>query len=168
MSLTTDVQTEALERVLADLLAEYEQLLELAELHRKALREADAQMIARISSARVGLNARIEALNTERAELVASIAGGIEPGGTTIRSVLSELGKPASDRISALADRLREVIERARHEHRAIGEATTTFAGHLSGILNHVIQNYRVGQVYTSNGQVASGPAMPAAMDLRH
>ena len=170
MTLTQDVHAEALERVLAELLAEYEQLLELAELHRQALRRADAPLIAKISSARTGLNARIESLNAERAELVNAIAGDAAPGnsGTTIRSILTKMSKPASDRLRELADRLREVIERARQEHRAIGEATTVFAGHLGGILNQVIQNYNVGQVYTASGQVASGPALPAAMDLRH
>lgn len=170
MSLKTLPQTEALERVLESLAAEHESLIALARGHREALRKADSPAIARIATLRAEANERIVELDRERARLVDEIAKslGLPSVNLTVRALIARLGGPSAARLSALAQRLRSLIEEARQEQSALREATATLAGHLGGLLAQVAQTCAVARTYTARGRMAQGIALPAAMDIRH
>ncbi len=170
MSVALSVNTESLEHVLEDLASEHETLIELARLHRESLRKADSPAIARIAAQRHQTNQRIVALDQERARIVSEIseAIGLPSANVTVRALISQIGGPASKRLGALAEKLRQLIESARAEQTALREATAAFAGHLGGMLAQVVQNCSVAKTYTAMGKMAPGIAMPAAMDLRH
>ena len=170
MSAATSISTESLEHVLEALAGEHETLIELAKIHREALRKADSPAIARIAELRNETNQRIVALDKERARIVSEIskAIGLPSANVTVRALISQIGGPASKRLAALAEKLRQLIENARVEQSALREATAAFAGHLGGMLATVIQTCSVAKTYTARGKMAPGIAMPASMDLRH
>jgi len=170
MSTQNATQTEALEAVLRGLLKEHESLLKLATLHRDALRKADSSGISRVTADRAGVNARILALDTQRAEIVSAMAKnfGLHGAGVTVRALIAQIGGQAAMQLGALAEKLRQIIERARTEQAALRDATATVAGHLGGVLTQVVRTCSVGQTYTARGKMTAGTAMPASIDFKH
>jgi flagellar biosynthesis/type III secretory pathway chaperone len=170
MSALTAPQTEALETVLRGLLREHESLIKLASQHRDALRNADAGEISRISSERAAVIARIASLDKQRAEIVCELAKNLDlhGAGVTVRALIAQIGGHAATQLSALAEKLRAIIERARTEQAAIRDATATVAGHLGGVLTQVVRTCSVGQTYTARGKMNAGSALPASIDFKH
>lgn len=163
-------KTEQLEAVLRELLKEHEALIKLASRHKEALRRADAQEISRISSERTAVVARIAMHDKKRAEIVGVLAKdlGLNGAGVTVRAIVSLIGGQAATQLGILAEKLRTIIERARTEQAAIRDATATVAGHLGGVLTHVVRTCSVGQTYTAKGKMNAGTAMPASIDFKH
>lgn len=170
MSAVTQQHTERLEEILRGLMAEHETLISLASKHREALRAADAPEMSRVAAQRSAVNARIVELDRQRAELVSELAQtlGMQGAGMTVRALIAAIGGQSAKQLSALAEKLRQLIEKARTEQAALRDATAAVAGHLGGVLTQVVRTCSVGQTYTARGKMAPGTSMPAAMDLRH
>lgn len=166
----TDVQVEALERVLRELLVEHESLVELARRHREALRKADGEQVTAVSLERDAVNERIVRLNEERVSVTSAIAAAV--GGDakqmTVRAVIQAVAPERADRLSSLADRLRQAVEATRREHSILRDATAAFAGHLDGVLHRAIEMCAPSRTYTNRGRVAVSSPMPGALDVRH
>lgn len=170
MSKTNTELTEQLEAVLRGLMQEHETLIELASQHREALRAADAPEISRIAAQRAAVNVRIVELDRQRAQVVTELAQSLnmQGAGLTVRALIAAIGGQSAKQLSTLAEKLRQLIERARTEQAVLRDATATVAGHLGGVLAQVVRTCSVGQTYNARGKLAPGTSMPASMDLRH
>jgi hypothetical protein len=156
--------------VLRRLIDEHEELLKVAALHRSAIGNADARLMADCLNVQGAAAERILGLERERQAMVAALVGksGVSP---KARITLSQLAKGLSDpvrsRLLAAGEGLREVLNKLHQEHTAIRSAATALSSHMEGLMRQVCRRLSHAGTYARSGSVDAGVAVVTAVDLR-
>jgi hypothetical protein len=157
---------EALDTVLRELIAAHEELLTLASAQRSAIQRADVRALADIAAAQGAVMERVVDLERRRQTVVASLASGIK-GKVTVTQLARLIADPARSRLTALADRLRELLNRLHQEHMALRAAAETLGAHMEGLMRQVCRKLSHAGTYARSGAIESGGAVVTALDVR-
>ncbi|MEX2218491.1 MAG: flagellar export chaperone FlgN [Phycisphaerales bacterium] len=156
--------TQALEPLLADLVAAHEHLLALAGEQRAALSRADARAAEDAARRQADAARHIAHLDAERRRLVAQIAPGAAL--PTLTSLAARFPEPLRARIAAIAARLRELLARIQEEQRILRAATSALIAHMDGLMQQVARALTNPGVYGPRGRTDATPAPPCGLDL--
>ena len=153
------------------LIAAHERLLALAGEHRALLARVDGKGIEALTQRQAELVRQIATLEQQRRAAARAVLGaGPKRGGDpepTIQQVRAALPEPERSAIGVLADRLRGLIERIRHEHRVLRRATGLMLAHMEGLMRQVGQALSHAGTYSRTGSVGAGRAtVVSALDL--
>lgn len=184
MSSPIATQTEALSVVLQQLVAEHEGLLALAGQYRDALARADVQAMESCLEQQSAALFRVQDLELRRQQIVRGFAASGAPGASppsptarlaaltsqplpSISALSSRLVEPARGRVLALAERLREVLNRLHQEHAAIREAAETLGAHMEGVLRQVCRKISHAGTYGPRASIDTRTPVVTALDVR-
>lgn len=166
-----DAAAEELDQVLRGLIAAHEELLGLAAAHRSAISRADVRALAEVTGAQAAVAERVGELERQRQAAVAVMARAAGPasGGrpTTITQIVRVLAEPVRARLLALAERLREVLNRLHNEHKALREAAEALSGHMEGLMRQVCRRLSHAGTYARSGVVDTSAPVMTALDVR-
>lgn len=164
------IAAESLDGALRGLVAAYEELLQLATLHRSAIQRADVRALADVMAAQQALAERVTELEQQRQAAAAAMmkAAGLNgQSKVTIAQLVRSIAEPTRVRLLALADRLRELLNRLHGEHVALREAAQALAGHMEGLMRQVYRKLSHSGTYGRTGTVDTGGAVVTALDVR-
>ena len=178
-----DPAVAELETLLRGLLAEHGELLNLAAEHRRAISKADSaalaaclaqqgQVVQRVAdlerrrmSLMVRLSDRLRSSGVERA--LGSGVQPVVPDRITITSLARTLPEPVRTRLIAVAERLRELLERLHREHLVLKEAAAALASHMEGVMRQVGRAFSHAGTYGRRGAVDGAVQVISGLDLR-
>lgn len=161
---------EALDAALRGLVSAYEEMLKLAALHRAAIQHADVRALADVMAAQAAVADRVTELEQQRQAAAAAMmkAAGIAGSSkVTIAQLVRSIAEPARVRLLALADRLRELLNKLHTEHMALREAAQALAGHMEGLMRQVYRRLSHSGTYGRTGTVDTGGAVVTTLDVR-
>ncbi len=174
---------EALDQALRELLGAHEELLTLTAAHRSAISRADAAGLSDVLVAQSAVTERIVELERRRQAAVAGMVklAGLPPpplpvpgqasssaaARTTLSQLLRAISDPARSRLLAVADRLREVLNRLHTEHMALREAAESLSAHMEGLMRQVCRKLSHAGTYARSGIVDTSAPVVTALDLR-
>jgi len=166
------VATERLDAALRDLISAHEELLKLAAAQRSAISRADARSLADVLSAQMAVAQRVVELEQQRQGAVvllgkASPTTGAMGAKTTIAQLVRAVADPARSRLLALAERLRELLNRLHTEHMAVRAAAESLSSHMEGLMRQVCRKLSHAGTYARSGAIDSGCAVVTALDVR-
>lgn len=154
-----EIDPAGLDAVLGRLESEHARLLELAGAHRHALSHASIEQMREITTKTSEVLIRIARIDQERQQMLgpeAATAGALD-------ALLERLGPDDRAMLGQRRARLRELIERVKHEQLAVREASENLANHMRGLikqvsasLSHAGTYSRAGAVDPSKSQVVS------------
>jgi len=164
-----------LERLLQGQLDGYRRLLETVERQRTAIRTADGAMLEQATREEDRIVRALSGLEQQRAQAFAQLQKRWLPQerrSATLAHLLHAAPAQSLDaarqaRLSALADRLRQAIESAKHSASVVRSAAETLSRHIAGIQQTVHSALSRAGVYGRRGKLALGAATPAALDLK-
>lgn len=156
--------------LLQAMLKEHETLLAIASDIRTAIRSADPDAL-RASVSRQALTLeRITDLERERSTLVAA-AGNVKRQDATKPLRLTDLAhatpEPQRGQLVALADRVRDVVEKVRDEQRVLGASMSSLAGHAEGIMRTMSRSMSRAQTYSHAGVIEAKNSVVGGLDLK-
>ncbi len=164
---------EQLDAVLRMLVSEHEQLLTLAQEHRRAISQADAAALSRCLGAQQQAVQRIAALERQRQTVVAGLArggAGVRGGAngmTRLSEVTAGAPEPMRKRLESIAAVLRDVLGRLHQEHQALRQAAETLSMHMEGLLRQVCRGMSQTGTYARCGSMESTVQVVSAVDVR-
>lgn len=171
---------DQLDQTLRELLAAHEELLTLAAAHRSAISRADVRALADVLAAQGAVTERIVELERQRQAAVAGMirhagltgpTSGFTQGPGAARTTLSQLVRaisdPARSRLLAVADRLREVLNRLHAEHMALREAAESLSDHMEGLMRQVCRKLSHAGTYARSGVIDTSAPVVTALDIR-
>lgn len=159
---------DELSAVLSGLLAEHEQLLELAGLHREAMRAADPGAIGNVSGQRTEVLQRLAALEERRQRVVKEASRQPElTGAVTLSAIAGRMEGPGKEQLLKQADRLKGVMAKVQDEHRVLRTAAKSLATHMEGLMKSVSKRLSHSGTYGRAGSVDAGGTVISALDLR-
>lgn len=170
---------DALDQALRDLLGAHEELLSLAAAHRRAISRADAPALSDVLSAQAAVTERIVELEQRRQAAVAGmvrLAGPLPGSGpastaaaprTTLSHLVRAISDPARSRLLAVADRLRDVLNRLHAEHMALREAAESLSDHMEGLMRQVCRRLSHAGTYARSGVIDTSAPVVTALDVR-
>lgn len=163
-----DAAAEELDQVLRGLIAAHEELLALATAHRSAIGRADVRALADVTNAQAAVMERVGELERQRQAIVAVMAraSGVS-GRPTVTQLVKLLEDPIRARLAALADRLREVLNRLHAEHKALREAAEALSGHMEDLMRQVCRKLSHAGTYARSGVVDTSAPVMTALDVR-
>jgi hypothetical protein len=178
-----DPAVEELERLLRGLLAEHGELLTLAAEHRAAISKADSSALAACVRRQNEVVQRVADLERRRMALMGQLLERLRPAGAargpgsasqsvvpdrpTITSIARALPEPVRARLIAVAERLRELLERLHREHLVLKEAATALAGHMEGVMRQVGRAFSHAGTYGRRGAMDGAVQVISGIDLR-
>lgn len=168
----TDAAAEELDLSLRGLITAHEELLRLAAAHRSAISRADVRALTDIMNAQAAVVQRVSELEQQRQAAVAVLAKATAAGsgGTpkpTVSQLVRTLSDPMRSRLVALADRLREILNRLHAEQMALREAAETLSGHMEGLMRQVCRKLSHAGTYARSGVVDTSAPVVTALDVR-
>lgn len=147
---------EQVEPLLESLIGRHEALLDLAEEHRAAIRDADASGLSDVIARTTDVVGEIARLDEQRAQLAAQRGGDPRAAaGVPLTELAQSLTGEQRDRVMAKGERLRGLIERVRAEHQAIRLASESLLSHMQGLMKQVSATLSHAGTYGSSGSVA-------------
>lgn len=151
--------------VLLALCEQNERLLELANRHEAALRQANGPEVERITRERTGVMGQIEALERQREQWVTPWRNERV---ATIAAIVSRVPAELGERLSAIGIRLRKLLQHVRERHAVLVEASRQMTEHLAGISRGVTQSAAAGHSgYSRQGKNIQGQARPTRLDIK-
>ncbi len=185
-------QSEALSLVLQQLVSEHEGLLALAGQYRAALARADVHAMESCLELQSAAFLRVQDLELRRQQVVRSFTVPPTPASPTalshgqasassagasrllsnqplpsISALSTRLAEPTRGRVLALADRLRDVLNRLHQEHAAIREAAETLGAHMEGVLRQVCRKISHAGTYGPRAAIDTRTPVVTALDVR-
>ena len=133
-----DHQVAQLEATLAQQLHEHDQLLELIQRKRQALRAADHRLVADCCRQENGRVQRIGELEKQRLLLAGELTLLLVPGATEplrLDALAQRLAEPAQGRLLVLRQQLRQRMEQVRHDAGIAQRAAEALARHMQGLV---------------------------------
>ena len=167
------VATEQLDGALRDLIAAHEELLRLAGAQRSAISRADPRALSDVLNAQSAVAQRVVELEQQRqgAVVLLTKAAPQPIGATGAKATMSQLARaiadPARSRLLALADRLRELLNRLHTEHMALKAAAESLSSHMEGLMRQVCRKLSHAGTYARSGAIDAGGAVMTALDVR-
>lgn len=131
---------QPLEDLLEDLIAAHERLLDQARRHRDALAAADPAGIAACIQSQNQTVQQIAGLERERMALVATAVErtGLDPKQPTLTAIVARLPVAARERLKALGDQLRTLLQALHREHEVLRMAAEALAAHMDGLMHQI------------------------------
>jgi len=166
----SDEQSRGLEAILTELVREHETLERLAGEHRAAITGVDVARLRSVVEETAGALSRIADLEERRCTLLGFPApqlGTRVAGQPTVVELAPLLDEPRRERVLDLAVRLREVVERVRARHAAIGRASESLATHMRGLMQLVAAELSSANTYSPRGRVEPGSPIATGLDVR-
>jgi hypothetical protein len=169
------VAAEQLDRILRELVAAHEELLGLAGAQRSAISRADVRSLSDVTNAQTAVAERIADLERQRQATVAvmlkhagPIAGtGQTPGRPSIANLVRAIADPLRSRLLAVADRLREVLNKLHTEHMALRDAAESLSDHMEGLMRQVCRKLSHAGTYARSGAIDTSAPVITALDIR-
>jgi hypothetical protein len=162
--------TSGLAALLHAMLKEHEALLAIASDIRVAIRSADPDALRACVSRQALTLERITDLERERSTLVAA-AGNVKRLDATKPLRLTDLAlataEPQRGQLVALADRVRDLVEKVRDEQRVLGAAMASLAGHAEGIMRTMSRSMSRAQTYSNAGVIEAKHGVIGGLDLK-
>lgn len=151
----TDIQVR---RMLEELIALHEQMLEAVRDHRGALARADRKAIASATSRQNQLIEKIRRVDAVRREAFGQTL--------TVSEIAATLPAESRRVVLELAGRLRELIEQVRDEQAVVALASRSLMGHMEGLLRQVAARLNHAGTYGRLGCVEAGAQIVTGIDL--
>lgn len=85
----------------------------------------------------------------------------------SMSALSSRLVEPTRGRVLALAERLRDVLNRLHQEHAAIREAAETLGAHMEGVLRQVCRKISHAGTYGPRASIDTRTPVVTALDVR-
>jgi hypothetical protein len=163
----------ALEEVLLSQESGYRALRELVRARREAIRAADLERLKQtLDQERLAVS-RLGDLDRKRTELAVGLAKrlgvipahakGSGPGAgqaPALSALLAKVPGALRERLSAIAERLRDEINAARQESGIVRDAAERLAQHVAGILQSVSATFASSKTYGRGGRFATAGAI--------
>ena len=133
-----DKQIAQLEAILVQELAEHDQLLELIQRKRRALRQANHRLVADCCRQENGRVQKIAELEKARLRSVGQLTLLLAPGAAEplrLGALAQRLSEPVRGRLLVLRQHLRQRIEQVRHDAGIAQRAAETLARHMQGLV---------------------------------
>ncbi len=150
--------TVTIARILVDLIAEHETLLQAARAHRAALARADRAAIADAIRAQADSIERIRDLDTLRRNTFGQTISVLDLAAT--------LPDAPRRRVLELAARLREIIQSVRDEQSIVAIASQSLLAHMEGMLQQVAARLNHAGTYGRLGRVDACTTVVSGIDL--
>lgn len=164
------VATERLDAALRDLIGAHEELLRLAASQRIAISRADARALSDILNAQAAVAQRVVELEQQRQGAVVLLTKAA-PQAAGAKATISQLARaiadPARSRLLALAERLRDLLNRLHIEHMALRAAAESLSSHMEGLMRQVCRKLSHAGTYARSGAIDTGGAVLTALDVR-
>lgn len=168
-SLSED-QARTLEAILSELVREHEGLEAMAGEHRAAISTLDTDRLRGVVERTGEALTRVARLEERRCEVL-----GVAPprlgkrvaGQPTVVELAPLIDGPRRERVLELAKRLRELVERVRARHAAIGRASESLATHMRGLMQQVAAELSGTNTYSPRGRVEAGTPVMTGLDVR-
>jgi hypothetical protein len=163
------IAAQELEVLLTDLLAHHEQMLAHSRRHADALRRADLPALRRAIEDQQTLGRRIIDLESRRARLVAA-ALGPRAAQTPLSALAMRLPPGPRERVLALAERLKAVLQSVLEAQRVVARASESLMGHMQGLMQQVARKLSHAGTYDRPGRPAlaiSSGAVISGLDVR-
>lgn len=165
-----DLMVHELERVLREIRSQYEALHQLALEHRDAIRRADPVAIGECVEKQNLRVQRIADLEKRRLTVVGELAArlGCETKNQTPVGRLAQLLPPAAaERVTTIAQSLREVMEGVSRLNESTRRAAEALSAHMEGLMRVVAARLSHAQTYSSRGVVTAATRVVTALDSR-
>lgn len=169
-AVSVDAQAAEVERVLCDLMAQFQRLTSLAHERREAMRSADPSRLARCISCENEAVQQVAEIEKRRITIIGRIAERLGvPGKTQTRvtSIAERIGGPIGDRLKKQAQELLRQIETLRRANEIARDAAASLSAHMEGLLRQASQTLNHSKTYGRLGSVEPGPAVVSGLDVR-
>jgi hypothetical protein len=165
---------EQLDATLRLLVAEHQKLLALADEHRRAIMQADAQGLNACLAKQSEVVQRVSDLERRRQGIVLGITRSAppKPGSPagrvpTMSEVTIHAPEPVRGRLTSVAGALRELLNTLHQKHRALKQAAETLSQHMEGLMRQVCRELSHTGTYARRGSINSSVQVVSAVDLR-
>lgn len=169
---------EQLDAVLRQLVEAHEELLRLAGAQRDAITRADVRALNDVTLAQAAVVQRVAELEQARQAAVAVLARAVggavpaqRPGQTGAKVTITQMAKAVADplrsRILAMADRLRDLLNRLHAEHMALRAAAESLSSHMEGLMRQICRKLSHAGTYARSGVVDTSAPVVTALDVR-
>ena len=162
-------QIRALEGILKGQLDGHQQLLELIQQNRDAVRQARMDLIHDLCRRQNTVGQRLAEFEKQRLVLVGVITKNLEPDAKQplkVDEIVAHVDDGAAELLSALAHQLRPVVEQVRHESSIVRQAADALSRHMSGVMQAVHSLLSRAQVYGRSGEMDVGAPVRTCVDV--
>lgn len=166
----TDPSVAQLEELMRELIVCYEQLTTLADLRHDAIRGADTDRLSACIAQENEIVQQVAEIEKRRISIVKDFAarlGSPDKTGTTLTWIAERVEGAARDRLHALAERLRTLLEDVSRKNEVIEAAAERISSHIDGLMRTVTQRLNHAQTYGRRGDVPSASRVVSALDTR-
>jgi FlgN protein len=164
-----------LSSVLSEQEAGYRALRSLVSARRDAIRVADLEALKHTLDRERTLVSKLASLDGKRTELASALAkrlglmerqGGRPASVPTLTELLAKAPRDQRERLSEIAERLRDEINAARRESGIVRDAAERLAQHVAGVLQSVSAAFASSKTYGRAGRFATAGAI-RSIDIR-
>lgn len=161
---------DALEKMLRSQLEAHEQLLELLERKREAVRHAKIDTISELLDQERRSIERIAEIERGREQVVRRITEQLQPGAAEplpLTMIAERADEPVQSRLLGIAAQLREMVAKVKQTSSVVRSAAEALSNHISGVMQTFHAAMSRAGVYGRQGQLAGGTQMEHSVDVK-
>ncbi len=148
----------------------HEQLAQMIARKRDIIRSGQIQSITQICEEENVIVQQIAELEKRRFILVGQVTELVDPNRETpltVSEMATLVEHEQSERLTAFAAQVREIVERVRRESSVVRNAMEQLSMHMAGLMQLVQGTLSRAKVYGRHGRLAVGVPVSSALDLK-
>ena len=169
-STSVDELVMRLEQILHSQQKDYENLGQLIQSKREAIRQADMNAIAELCQQENTIAQHVTELEKTRLILSAELTRTLDPTASrplSMSEVAQAIDEPNRSRLLQLSQALRATIEEVRAASSIVRAAADALSRHMGGLLQTVQSALSRARVYSDQGRIAIGAQYQFCLDLK-
>ena len=169
-STSVDELVMRLEQILHSQQKDYENLGQLIQSKREAIRQADMNAIAELCQQENTIAQHVTELEKTRLILSAELTRTLDPTASrplSMNEVAQAIDEPNRSRLLQLSQALRGTIEEVRAASSIVRAAADELSRHMAGLLQTVQSALSRARVYSDRGRIALGAQYQFCLDLK-
>lgn len=169
-STSIDELVMRLEQILHSQQKDYENLGQLIQSKREAIRQADMNAIAELCQQENTIAQHVTELEKTRLILSAELTRTLDPTASrplSMSEVAQAIDEPNRSRLLQLSQALRGTIEEVRAASSIVRAAADALSRHMGGLLQTVQSALSRARVYSDQGRIAIGAQDQFCLDLK-
>ncbi len=169
-STSVDELVMRLEQILHSQQQDYENLGQLIQRKREAIRQADMNAIANLCQEENTIAQHVTELEKTRLILSAELTRTLDPTASrplSMSEVAQAIDEPNRSRLLQLSQALRGTIEEVRAASSIVRAAADGLSRHMAGLLQTVQSALSRARVYSDRGRIAIGAQYQFCLDLK-
>ena len=159
-----------LELLLRSQQQDYENLGQMIQRKREAIRHADMNAITDLCQQENTIAQKVTETEKARLILTAELTRAIDPKASrplSMSEVAQAIDEPNRTRLLQLSQTLRGTIEEVRAASRIVRAAADGLSRHMGGLLQTVQSALSRARVYSDRGRIATGAQYQFCLDLK-